>query len=287
MKVRIITMLILFVIISVGTLTHPVEAMEWSDASSHKWNPKEHRNLVSYASEKENIPYEYQIILSESSEKPDIFDKDWVGVGGQEVNYFSSKQWLHGYFVDLKDGGAPKKCKEWVEQAEDSFKAGNSSDGYKFLGYATHYICDLAQPMHTDQTLIKQVKYHIVYEDYVTQNWDKFVPVMKSYKGKQIINDPVQACIDIAKESNKLVDRLWNALDDKDYNEVDNVTIEALQLAIKYTRGIISIFDDLIDAIQTQSTICITVIIVAISVIVLMAIWIVRWFNLKKGGTRK
>lgn len=86
---------------------------------------------------------------------------------------------------------------------------------YTNLGYASHFMSDVGNPMHTGKELdtlpLKWV--HDNYESYVVGNWTrgyKYRDVVTSDKNYYSITDPYQATINLAKKSHPYLNTLWN-----------------------------------------------------------------------------
>lgn len=284
-KIFTVTITVILIFVSFSSLN--VMAFEWDESDLDRWNPPDHKNIVYIACSKEDI-LKYRKTISKASEMPDIFDKNWIGVGGNEPNYFNSKQWLHGWFVDLGEGGAPGRCEEWVDQAISSYDSDDLEDAWTYIGYATHYLVDMAQPMHTDADMIDQAQYHVWYENYVTENWDsKFELALESYDGKEKVTNPQDACEAVAKISNSYLDELWTACDKKDYATIDNITVSCLELALAYTRGLLDLGEDYEPEYSIFDDFNLVLILIGILILAIVIVWVLSVYYHKPRGRSK
>ncbi|MFO7966951.1 MAG: hypothetical protein R6U44_05070 [Archaeoglobaceae archaeon] len=93
--------------------------------------------------------------------------------------------WTHYYNPDTWTGGAPGECDYYADEAKDYYSSGSYYSAFKNLGYSSHFLTDVGQPLHTGleswQALYRSV--HFDYEEYVMENWET------GYNFKSVIDD--------------------------------------------------------------------------------------------------
>ena len=202
-----------------------------------------HRRLTALACGLVGIEPEYSKLMAVESMKPDVFDDYYIALGGTELDYFSSRTYLHLYDPVHDYGGAPLECLRYTILAKDAFNDENIYDGYSLLGYASHYLQDPATPVHTDMDIIDQIQFHLAYEDWINLHW---IVIEKglSLNPENIINcEYIQKHIrTLAYASNEYITRVWDAMRDNNQEELYNITVTCVRDAIYYTAGFYKYF---------------------------------------------
>lgn len=149
-------------------------------------------------------------------------------------------------------GGAAGECAKYSNNSLNEYSTGQYSSSSTYLGYASHYISDIGNPMHTgnlaNQLLdsldaiyenIMMGNYpilswnnfwndflsytymcsidtsHIVYENYVDDNWSvgyAYRDYVSNNTYSIYISNPEQSVIELSDESNSYLDDLWDAV---------------------------------------------------------------------------
>jgi hypothetical protein len=139
--------------------------------------------------------------------------RDYSGVpDGWDTGFWQS--YNHYWNPALNQGYAPLNCAKFVNDARSYHRSSQLTNAYKNLGYSTHYMSDLGNPMHTgkeaNQTLNKNL--HYAYENYVTSNWNsgyKYENKYSSATSYYVITDPMQSSKNLAIYSNARLEELY------------------------------------------------------------------------------
>jgi|GEM_PF-6430731 len=93
--------------------------------------------------------------------------------------------WDHYYNPSLGTGWAPLRCGEFSGSAKDKIDQYNWDGGMRDLGWSSHFMTDVGNPLHTgkeaEQIIFPWV--HFAYEDYVGNNW------LTGYQFKNIVEN--------------------------------------------------------------------------------------------------
>jgi hypothetical protein len=173
----------------------------------------------------------------------------------------------HGYLLDYKIGigAAPDNCLVYANQAKDNYRSANLTGAFESLGYSSHFMEDLGNPMHTgngfDQYAFKNAKLdiHTIYEDYVNENWILgtayyFEQYAMNENNRYTINSPRDSAIELASVSyskeNELYLLIINSMFyDKKTHEISfdlstqprirDITQERITETTKYANGLV------------------------------------------------
>ena len=137
-------------------------------------------------------------------------------------------------------------------------QAGNYySASYTNLGYASHFMTDVGQPLHTgaefrqvslSELRFGDIKYiHNAYEDYVTSNWNSgynFKSIVENNWYYYPISDPEQATKNLASYTHQYADTiLWTIFTNPNTWQSDqnikNITENCLLETAKYALGLV------------------------------------------------
>lgn len=162
--------------------------------------------------------------------------------------------YYHYYNPSLHFGGAPGKCASYAAQAKTYYKNKDYKNAFETFGIASHYISDVAQPMHSGGELgsLKDYLlnwngnyYHYQYEQYVVNNWDngcKYSQYANNNAGIKSITDPSQAVKDMAAFSKPHSTTLWDEIyanpDNFDTSNTQYIMAKVLLEAAKYNAGL-------------------------------------------------
>jgi hypothetical protein len=64
-------------------------------------------------------------------------------------------------------GGAPEAARVWFDRTQTRLEAGRECSASRALGIMSHFVADVAQPMHTDGSLDAEDRVHSAYESAV------------------------------------------------------------------------------------------------------------------------
>ena len=200
-----------------------------------------HRDITAISCEIAGIEPENTKIISEESMTPDKFDDYYITLGGLEPDYFSSRTYLHLFDPVHDYGGAPLECLRYTVLAKDMFDSGNNYEGYKYLGYATHYLEDIGTPVHTDMDIINQMKFHLGYEEWVNLHWNEIenrLFLRLGELGEPVRCDYVQKHVrELATISNTYILDVWDAMNTNNDEKLYNITVPCVLNMVLYTAG--------------------------------------------------
>jgi PKD repeat protein len=163
----------------------------------------------------------------------------------------------HYYNPDLLDSGyefgyAPEGCQYNAEVAFKSYQNGSFDTASNYIGYASHFLTDVGNPMHTglerEQIMDKKLgewDTHGKYEEYVGNYWDK-----SQYGFHQTFNDmnwysvttPYQTTKNLAKYTHGYLPKLFQLTNKPFYDEdpvVAEITRNCLLTTVRTTRGLV------------------------------------------------
>jgi len=156
---------------------------------------------------------------------------------------------LNHYYSPAGIGGAPQNTLDYVDLAENYYDSGSYSDAATNLGYASHFIEDVGNPMHTgkewDQYNNPWVHYN--YENYVGNRWNSsnFEYVVANNNNYYLYTDWKQATKDLAGYTNNYLDTIYTKVSNKGQNwdlsqdtSIDAISQNVLQMTAKYTNGL-------------------------------------------------
>ena len=200
-----------------------------------------HQRITAIACELAKIDPDYIRLMSEESTTPDKLDDYYITLGGSELDYFSSRTYLHLYDPIHEYGGAPLECLRYTVLAKDMFNIGNNYEGYKYLGYASHYLEDVGTPVHTDMDVINQLSFHLGYEEWIDLHWTEIenrLFLKLGELGIPVKCDTVQGHIkNFASFSNDFITDIWDAMKTNDNETLYNITVPCVLNMVLYTAG--------------------------------------------------
>jgi hypothetical protein len=151
-------------------------------------------------------------------------------------------------------GGAPEETKTYANKAKKAknyYSSGKYNLAFENLGYASHFLTDVGNPLHTGAELRQAVfsNVHYAYEGYVSSNWNSGYKFRNVVSGVPVhhyvpITDPEKATKDLASHSHLYADTLfWEIILHKDTWQssptVKAITENCLQETARYTLGLV------------------------------------------------
>lgn len=202
------------------------------------WTPNHvHEDLIYIACTKWSVGTYYAGIAKDASTEPD----DW------DDGFWQS---LHHYYDPLTHTGlGAYNCGAYADIAKNKYDIPYFIDAYKNLGYSSHYMSDLGNPLHTgleaQQYLTQWV--HFDYETYVSSNWDNgynFKSIVEDNNVYYAITDPEQSAKDLAENSNSYIYTLYaeifyNPETWEEDPDVKVITENVLRTTAKYNLGLV------------------------------------------------
>lgn len=220
-----------------------------------RWKPEQHASITEIAAQKVGwISEKYVKTLEKYSGDPDLCPDYFDPTFATETwDWDNSQQCKHAYFVDPFDrvlkSRADEMCQHYYDLAMEEFANGNPEEAFKYLGYATHYLQDVGNPLHTAiaprrtgpplQDVILSISLHILYEDHVNSNWDSdanFYNDAQSVTTGETIWNPKQAVIYLATDSHDVIDS-YHGLLVWDTNRINEWTHDQIKMTTAYTIG--------------------------------------------------
>ncbi|MDW7727786.1 MAG: hypothetical protein SCH70_11880 [Candidatus Methanoperedens sp.] len=202
------------------------------------WSPdKVHDNITRISVTKWGVSSYYAGIAGLASLLPD----DW------DSGFWQS--WHHYYNPYFGTGNAPTNANYYAGIARTNYISGSYNTAYTNLGYSSHYLSDVGNPLHTgmEQEQIENQWVHYNYESYVSGNWTSgynFKSIVDNNNNYYVITDPKQSTKDLATFSNSDLSNLyyliyfhpdtWQTMDD-----VKTITERVLLKTAKYNLGLV------------------------------------------------
>jgi len=170
------------------------------------WSPTpDHGDIIYISVTKWGINSYYANIAKNSADDPDSWDSGFW----QSYNHY--------YNPNLGTGNAPANANTYAGFAKTNYSSGSYNTAFTNLGYSSHYLSDVGNPLHTglelDQILNQWVHYD--YESYVSGNWTtgyNFKSVIDNNNYYYAITDPAQATRNLASSSNSDINTLFTAI---------------------------------------------------------------------------
>lgn len=213
-----------------------------ANAVTPKWaGSPSHANISYWAAYKESFPYPNTV--SATADDPDT----WYDSTPEPFKtVFHS---LNHYYSPAGIGGAPQNTQDYVGFAENYYDSGSYSQAATNLGYASHFLEDVGNPMHTgrewDQYNNRWV--HDNYESYVGTRWysSDFDYVVKNNNNYYWYTDWAQGTRDLAGYTNGYLDTIYTKVYNKGQNwnlaqdtSIDAISQNVIQMTAKYTNGL-------------------------------------------------
>ena len=155
----------------------------------------------------------------------------------------ASGTWWHVYDRwGSEYGGADEATAVWFRRIEKRLEAGKDKAASRALGIMSHFVGDVAQPMHTDSS-DKEDGVHSSYESAVDSRSERGDGVYGfSYDGKDLAK-PATTIRRLARQAHKAYKELVRVYDRHGYNDrVHSITKRQLKRAANALTGLISSF---------------------------------------------
>ena len=201
-----------------------------------------HARISYWAAYKESFPQ--PDIVSANAPVPDTwYDSIW--------DPFKAivHSWYHYYDPALGTGGAPGQTLAYITYAKSYYKSGNYYQAAVNLGYSSHFLEDVGNPMHTGRELdqISNPWVHSNYENYVLNRWysSNFEYVVQNNYNYYWYTDWSQGTMNLASYSHGYLDTIYTKVYNKGQNwnlaqdsSIDAITQNVIQATAKYTNGL-------------------------------------------------
>lgn len=209
-----------------------------------QWAIAQHNAIIYLSAKQENVPEYYAKIAGDSSGKPDD-----VGFPIQQVTHY--------FNPDLLTGMAPVGCQMYADNALNDYRNRNWDNAFTELGYSSHFLADVGNPMHTGSELTQGIttllglNIHSAYEEYVFNNWQNMFESSVDNSGYAIVTSaPYQSTTQMAKYSHSYLTELnlriylnWvRNRGNFDLNQdarINFITSDCLTTTTRYMRGLV------------------------------------------------
>ncbi len=225
-----------------------------------KWQANVHSDLIGISCVKEGVPQTYCSISISSAPEPDMWLQipppsgypEWLWNFVLQVVWSWEHYFNPSYCVGLicfELGDAPGNVNKFINYAKQNYSSREYTNAYRNLGYASHFITDVGNPLHTGaeirQAFNKWV--HYAYEGYVENNWNsgyKFKETIASNQGYYLFDNPEKATKNLANYAHQYIDTLYSLIYENPNAWQTNSTVRAITLnclleTAKYTRGLV------------------------------------------------
>ncbi|ADC65374.1 conserved hypothetical protein [Ferroglobus placidus DSM 10642] len=217
------------------------------------WNVDTHQSIIYISCKKWGESDYYCGVARDHADDPDYWTQvpppprypNWLWDFIMQVVH----SWTHYYNPDWGIGSAPSETKYYADTAKNKYSSGYKYSAFQNLGYASHFMTDVGNPLHTGleswQAVFKDI--HYAYEDYVSSNWESgynFKSVIENNWYYYAINDPEQATKDLASYSHQYDDTIfwtiyWNPDTWQSNSNIKDATENSLLETAKYTLGLV------------------------------------------------
>ncbi|WP_407355109.1 hypothetical protein [Methanolobus sp. WCC5] len=213
--------------------------------SGVRWNGSTHADIMEKSCLLWGVSSSYTQFAKDHADDPD----DWYTSILLGKIWHSFNHYYNPYaFGGLTIGSAHMNCHTHASLAKNYYDDGEYLDVYENLAYASHFLTDLGNPMHTGHELqqINNSWVHYSYENYVKNNWDSgynFHSTVENTNTYYVVTTPTSA-IQLAQIShadlNDLFDYVYyNRYTFGDMPEVVSLTNDLLARTTKYNTGLV------------------------------------------------
>jgi len=223
------------------------------------WNGNEHQSIIEISCIKwGGISKDYASVAGTAAPKPDTWTQippppgypDWMWDFIMQAvwswtHYYNPSWWVTG----IETGSAPSETKYYADIAKNNHSNGDYYSAYTNLGYASHFMTDVGQPLHTGAELgqASHPDIHHAYENYVTNNWNSgynFKSVVENNWYYYPISDPEQATKNLGKYAHQYADTVYSTIYDnpdtwQSNTDLKRITENCLLETAKYTLGLV------------------------------------------------
>ncbi|MGB7787990.1 hypothetical protein [Methanoregula sp.] len=213
-----------------------------ADTVSPMWaGSPSHANISYWAAYKESFPQPNTVAAS--APVPDT----WPSVLPEPfATLYRSIN--HYYNPNNGVGNAPGQTATYINAANSQYKVQYYTQAATDLGYASHFLEDVGNPMHTGRETDQYSNpwVHFNYESYVANRWysSNFDYVVKNNNNYYWYTDWAQGTKDLATYSNGYLDTIYTKVYNKGQtnlaqdSSIDAISQNLIQMTAKYTNGL-------------------------------------------------
>jgi hypothetical protein len=209
-----------------------------------QWYRPTHADITYLAFTKEGVPEPYAILAQQYSEKPDDMG-------------FPVHQSTHYLNPDYYTGQAQVACELYADMALKDYLDHRWYDAYSQLGYSSHFLADVGNPLHTGAELqqgitsLMNLNIHDAYENYVYRNWENmFRSSIEKADASIVTSSPAMTTLRLAMHTHQYLPELnariywnwiWNGGNFNLNNDlrIYSITDDCLTTTGKYMRGLV------------------------------------------------
>ena len=230
------------------TMMNEIYSQKQANAITPMWaTDPTHKRISYWAAYKESFPQPDTV--SNNAPVPDSWYDTIIDPFKAIVH-----SWYHYYDPVYGNGGAPGRTLAYVTYAHSYYQSNDYTDAAINLGYSSHFIEDVGNPMHTgrESDQISNPWVHSNYEGYVGNNWynrskgASFEDVVQNNNNYYWTTDWSQGTMNLATYSHGYVDTIYTKVYNKGLNwdlSMDDTSIVAItqnliQATATYTNGL-------------------------------------------------
>lgn len=193
----------------------------YDNSIESKWgssNPNVHADMARWAGERNGVSGANLNAIANNADAPDLSTWNYgtPGVGRYYDHYYGP---VKVGPVTLMLGAAHTKTNQFIQEA----RKGNNT--YVNIGYATHYMCDISNPLHankaTDQVLTVLSDQHTKYETYMSGNWtngQNYSRFAQNVGWQKTITNPTNDVTILSAYSGSYADTVYNCMKNNQFN---------------------------------------------------------------------
>ncbi len=237
-----------------------------ADEITTKWAGAQHQDIIKIACTKWGVSSTEAGYAANAADDPDSWPPIYPPTGWEWLDQFIvgiCHSWDHYYNPDLGTGAAPEQCNNYATNAKSYYDNGWYYSAYTTLGYSSHFLTDVGNPMHTGRELnqaydkyIAGTDTHALYESYVWNNWEagqglgyNFKSVIENNWYYYAVSDSTAATKSLASYSHGYLDTLyWKVANDPVFFKYDttvrSITETVLTDTAKYSLGLVKYVRD-------------------------------------------
>lgn len=236
------------VLTEIGDELHRAMQESIDNEISAEWVVQNHGSIIYWACKLEGVPDGYASIAQIAAPLPDVNDPP----GEHQYTHYYNPKGLFG----IGSGGAPLACEESANQAKESYRIGQQNDAFRLLGYSSHFLSDVGNPMHTGAEYEQITSWlgndiHGAYEAFVNDNWATiFEPSVKNAGAAIFASSPSESTKNLATYSNSYLNELLiripldfllnqNKFDLSKDQKIISITKDCLSMTTRYNRGLV------------------------------------------------
>ncbi|MDD4300561.1 MAG: hypothetical protein PHO78_07920 [Methanomicrobium sp.] len=230
---------------------------QYMDENGVRWYAApEHQDMIEISCLKWGVSSTYATYAHNAADDPDSWPSIYPPTGFEWLDNFIEDichSYDHYYNPVLGTGNAPSQCENYADIAKDYYDQSSMYNAYTNLGYSSHFITDVGNPLHTgmETNQITNSWVHFEYEDYVNNNWEDgsgqdyyFKSVIEDNWYYYAITDPSGSTFSLADYSHDSADTLYYLVYNHRYtfetdSDVRSITENCLLDTAKYTLGLV------------------------------------------------